>query len=89
MLRRVNHNQVRSELRSKGVGKIQKKHARAHTHTHTHTHTHLFSRVVFLLQFPRGEWHVPRRFSQDHPHSRLSAHKMFAISCWYWLAIRC
>ena len=83
MLRRVNHNQVRSELRSKAVGGKYKK------NTRTHTHTHLFSRVVFLLQFPRGAWHVPRRFSQDHPHSRLSAHKMFAISCWYWLAISC
>ena len=35
MLRRVNHNQVRSELRSKGGERADKQTNKKNTHTHT------------------------------------------------------
>ena len=80
MLRRVNHNHEVA-LRSKGVGKIQKKHARAHTHTHTHTHTR-FRVSCFYFTF-RGETARPPSFSRitPTPGSRLTGKLWRGIGC--------
>ena len=44
MLRRVNHNQVRSELRSKGAGRADKQtNKQKHAHTHTRVYHKGFS----------------------------------------------
>ena len=90
MLRRVNHNQVRSELRSKGVGGKYKKNTRTHTHTHTHTHT--FFRVsCFYFNFRGGNGMSPVVFPRitPTPGSRLTKCLLLAVGIGWPLDVSC